>query len=137
MKTPPFLLIGCPVIIVVAAVTYAFTYPAFRHTPFHAALVDARRAAVDVGDTSTNGASSGERAQRMQKALAQLDLSETQKQQIDQIRQTVTDHKQRRDAIMNVLTPDQRTKLKQIREAQRNGTATPPAPAASAGTTRT
>jgi Spy/CpxP family protein refolding chaperone len=121
MKTPPFLLIGCPVIIVVAALVYALTYPSLRKTPFHAALIEAQMPLVD-GDKETH-------AHRIDRELAQLGLSDAQAQQIAQIRQTITDRPQRHEAIMKVLTPDQQTKWQQLREADRNEGTPPPSPA--------
>ena len=47
--------------------------------------------------------------------LAQLDLTEAQEQQIDQIRQTVSDREQRHQAILNVLTSAQRAKFLELR----------------------
>ncbi len=52
---------------------------------------------------------------RMQQIFAQLGLSADQQKQIDQIRASITDHKQRREAIMQVLTPDQQAKFQQLR----------------------
>jgi Spy/CpxP family protein refolding chaperone len=56
----------------------------------------------------------------MQRFFDQLGLSDAQKQQIAQIRQTVTDRQQRRDAIRAVLTPDQQAKFDQMRAQFRN-----------------
>jgi hypothetical protein len=56
----------------------------------------------------------------MQRFYDQLGLTQSQKDQIAQIRQTVTDRQQRRDAIRNVLTPDQQTKWDQMRAQFRN-----------------
>jgi Spy/CpxP family protein refolding chaperone len=51
----------------------------------------------------------------MQRMFDQLGLTDAQKQQIAQIRQTVTDRQQRREAIRNVLTPEQQAKWEQLR----------------------
>jgi Spy/CpxP family protein refolding chaperone len=80
---------------------------------------------------STNPGTSGDQSQRrerLKQVLAQLDLTNAQKDQIKQIRASVTDHKERRQQILAILTPDQRTKLRQLimqhgNEAQ-SGTAT-------------
>ncbi len=45
----------------------------------------------------------------------QLDLTDAQKQEIAQVRQTVADHKARHQAILKILTPEQRTRLKELR----------------------
>ena len=70
----------------------------------------------------------------MKEMLAQLDLTDTQKGQIKQIRATVTDRKERRQQIMAVLTQDQKAKLIQMfqqyrseHEAANGGTVTPSA----------
>ena len=69
---------------------------------------------------STNAASAtapsedggkGQRAEKMKAALEQLDLSDAQKQQIQQIRANTQPGKERRQQIMAVLTPDQKQKL--------------------------
>jgi Spy/CpxP family protein refolding chaperone len=64
----------------------------------------------------------GERFEKLKAALAQLDLSDAQKEQIKQIRATVTDRKERRQEIFAVLTPEQRTKLWQMIQEHRNQT---------------
>jgi Spy/CpxP family protein refolding chaperone len=76
--------------------------------------------APDTGAT-TSGAGQGQRKERLKAALAQLDLSDSQKQQIQQIRSTVTDRKERRQQIMAVLTPDQKAKLVAMWQAHKNG----------------
>jgi Spy/CpxP family protein refolding chaperone len=73
---------------------------------------------------TTNSGGSGPQAQRIERikeAFAQLDLTDAQKEQIRQIRTTVTDRKERFEAILNVLTPDQKAKLREFIEAHRNG----------------
>jgi Spy/CpxP family protein refolding chaperone len=72
----------------------------------------------------------------MQQILSQLNLTDAQKQQIDQIRQTVTDRRERHEEIMKVLTPDQQAKFEQLRPRRYNGggggapdSATTPTPA--------
>jgi Spy/CpxP family protein refolding chaperone len=88
-------------------------------------------------DASTNSlaasAPTGDKAQRMEKmkaALAQLDLTEAQKAQIKQLFDTMPAGKERRQAIVAVLTPDQKAKLKSMfaerrSEMQDGGAATP------------
>jgi len=63
----------------------------------------------------------GKRMERFKAAMAQLDLSDAQKEQIKGIRATVTDRKERRQQIMAVLTPDQKTKLMQLIQAHKDG----------------
>jgi Spy/CpxP family protein refolding chaperone len=118
MKTPPFLLIGCPVIIVVAGLTYALTYPSLHRTAFHAALIDAERPSyvTDEADPNAPVAGLASRAERIQWAFTQLGLTDVQKEQIEKIRETVPDHQQRRAAIMSLLTPEQRARWQQIRD---------------------
>jgi Spy/CpxP family protein refolding chaperone len=55
------------------------------------------------------------------KALAQLNLTDAQKQQIKQIRASVTDKKERRQQVWQVLTPDQQAKLKELRRERKEG----------------
>jgi Spy/CpxP family protein refolding chaperone len=55
------------------------------------------------------------RQQRMQQMAAALGLTDAQKAQMEQIRQTVTDRAQRRAAIMAILTPEQQAKMQQMR----------------------
>jgi Spy/CpxP family protein refolding chaperone len=61
-----------------------------------------------------------ERMQRMKAIFAQLNLTDDQKQQIREIRQTVTDPAQRHQEVMAVLTPDQKEKLKELFQQNRN-----------------
>ena len=73
---------------------------------------------------STNGATTGAQAQRIERikqAFAQLGLTDAQKEQIKQIRASVTDRKERREEILNVLTPDQKAKLRELRQEPGNG----------------
>ena len=67
----------------------------------------------------------GARYEKLKAALEQLDLTDAQKAQIKQIRETVTDKKDRRRQIFAVLTPDQKQKLLQMiqehREASQSG----------------
>jgi Spy/CpxP family protein refolding chaperone len=138
VKTPPFLLIGCPVIIVIACVIYALTYPALHQTAFHAALVDAESPAL-VDTTAANGSSEAAadanyRRHQMQRAFSELGLTDEQKKQIAQIRKTLTDRTERRAAIMNVLTPEQRAKWQQIRNSRNGGTDAPATPSPAATT---
>jgi Spy/CpxP family protein refolding chaperone len=104
MRSPPFLLFGCPVLILVIAVAYLLTFRELHRTPFHAALIAASTVAVPSG--------------HMREILAQLNLTDSQRRQIEQIRQTVSDRDQRRQAIFNVLTADQRVKFQQLRDQQ-------------------
>jgi Spy/CpxP family protein refolding chaperone len=138
LKTPPFLLIGCPVIIIIAVIFYATTYSGFHQSALHAGLLDAEMSAAE----SEPGSVSVPvdilfRQQRMQRAFAELGLSEAQKQQIAVIRKTVTDRGQRHDAIMSVLTPEQRAKWQQIRGSLHNqspaSVSTLPSPVANPG----
>ena len=66
--------------------------------------------------TNGNGRRHGGGGQRL---FSQLGLSADQQKQIQQIRSTITDRQQRRDAIMKVLTPDQQAKLQQLRAQMR------------------
>jgi Spy/CpxP family protein refolding chaperone len=66
------------------------------------------------------GGGQAEKLQHLKDAMAQLDLTDTQKQQIKQIRATVTDKTQRRQQVMAVLTPEQKQKLIQILMQYRN-----------------
>jgi Spy/CpxP family protein refolding chaperone len=55
--------------------------------------------------------SNGQRGEKLKALLEQLDLSDAQKQQIQQIRANTQPGKERRQQIMTVLTPDQKQKL--------------------------
>ncbi len=63
----------------------------------------------------------GQRGQRMQQMFAQLGLTDAQKQQIKQIRQSTTDRQQRREAIMKILTPEQQAKFQELRQQMGGG----------------
>ena len=67
-----------------------------------------------------NQGQNGRGQQRMQQMIAQLGLTPDQQQQIQQIRATITDRQERREAIMKVLTPDQQVKYQQMRGQGRN-----------------
>ncbi len=66
------------------------------------------------------GGQGGGRGAGMQRMFDQLGLTDDQKQQIAQIRQTVTDRQERRDAIQKVLTPEQQAKWQEMRKQFRN-----------------
>jgi Spy/CpxP family protein refolding chaperone len=71
----------------------------------------------------SNSAGAGDQSQRIERfkaAIEQLNLTDAQKDQIKQIRASVTDRKERREQIMNVLTPDQKAKLRDMIMAHRN-----------------
>jgi Spy/CpxP family protein refolding chaperone len=104
-------------------------------TLFLAALVGATLATASLeifaaDDTSTTASASGadattgadgKKAERWRAAFEQLSLTDEQKTRIQQIRTSVTDRKERRQQIMGVLTPDQKTKLKElIRQSRSN-----------------
>lgn len=110
MKTPPFLLIGCPVLVVIGAVIYFATFRELHRTPFHAALINAETPVPAGG--------------HIRQILAQLDLTDTQHQQIDQIRSNVADRTRRRQQIFNILTPGQRAKWQALR-AEENASTVP------------
>jgi Spy/CpxP family protein refolding chaperone len=67
----------------------------------------------------TGGDGNGQRAEKMKAALEQLNLSDAQKQQIQQIRAKTQAGKERRQQIMAVLTPDQKQKLISMLQASR------------------
>lgn len=112
MKTPPFLLYGCPTIILIIIGLYLATYRELERLPFHAALVAQERAGF------------GE----VHAVLIQLDLTDAQWGQIQRLRETVSDRKQRLQAILHILTPAQRTRFDALRAAQAR-TETPSVPA--------
>jgi Spy/CpxP family protein refolding chaperone len=105
MKTPPFLLIGCPMLVVIGAIVYFVTFRELHRTPFHAALLQAETPAPAPGG-------------HLREILTHLDLTAAQQQQVDQIRKTVSDRGLRRQAIFNILTPEQRAKWRQLRAQQ-------------------
>jgi Spy/CpxP family protein refolding chaperone len=63
--------------------------------------------------------SAGTTEQHHPHLMQQLGLSEAQKAQIKQIRQSAPKGKERRQAIMAVLTPEQKTQLKQDLEQKK------------------
>lgn len=62
-----------------------------------------------------HGQGGGQKGKKIQHILDQLNLSDTQKQQIAQIRQSNLGHKQEKQAIMAVLTPQQQAAFEQLR----------------------
>ena len=86
--------------------------PELERLPFHAALVAQERAGF------------GE----VHAVLIQLDLTDAQWGQIQRLRETVSDRKQRLQAIPRILTPAQRTRFDALRAAQAR-TETPSVPA--------
>jgi Spy/CpxP family protein refolding chaperone len=134
LKTPPFLLIGCPVIIVIAVIFYATTYSGFHQSALHAGLLDAETpSAESKSDSSAEQANILFRQRRMERAFAELGLTDVQREQIAVIRKTVTDRGQRHDAIMAVLTPEQRAKWQRIRGSLRNQSPPSASPSPSTG----
>jgi Spy/CpxP family protein refolding chaperone len=98
----------------------------FTGTALHALCDDTSNLSADPStsapsDGSTNGAAGeqGQRGERWKAALAQLNLSDAQKEQIKQIRATVTDRKERRQQVLAVLTADQKAQLKALWQARR------------------
>jgi Spy/CpxP family protein refolding chaperone len=83
------------------------------------------------GSATTTGAK-GQKGERWRAAFEQLSLTDEQKTRIQQIRTSVTDRKERRQQIMGVLTPDQKTKLKDLiresRSSEQTGGTTTAAP---------
>jgi len=73
------------------------------------------------GGNNAPAAAPGERFQRFKEAMAQLDLTDAQKAQIKQIRATVTDRTARRQQILALLTPEQKSRLSQLLLARRSG----------------
>jgi Spy/CpxP family protein refolding chaperone len=73
------------------------------------------------GTGSAPSAAQGERFEKFKELVAQLNLTDAQKDQIKQIRATVTDRKERRQQIMAVLTPEQKAKLKELIQERRSG----------------
>jgi Spy/CpxP family protein refolding chaperone len=59
----------------------------------------------------SGGDGNGQRGEKLKAALEQLNLSDAQKQQIQQIRANTQPGKERRQQIMAVLTPEQKQKL--------------------------
>jgi Spy/CpxP family protein refolding chaperone len=83
---------------------------------------------------SGSGNADGARAERIKGAFAQLNLTEAQKEQIEKIRASTTDRKERRHAIIDVLTPDQRAKFKELREEHKAAKQGSGAPSTASGT---
>ena len=75
---------------------------------------------ADTTGTNAAGDGQGQRLERLKEVLAQLDLTDAQKTQIQQIRSTVPAGHERRQEILAVLTPDQKTKLRELIQAHRN-----------------
>jgi len=73
-----------------------------------------------VGAAQANGTRT-QRLERFKEAFAQLGLTDAQKDQIKQIRASVTDRKERREQIVNVLTADQKAKLHELIRQHRDG----------------
>jgi Spy/CpxP family protein refolding chaperone len=120
MRTPPFLLIGVPCVVAVLAVGYFATHPGVRQTTVPAdPPAGASTTSADVPTPDSRKVGAGKHH-----LMDQLDLTDAQKQQIAQLRQTITDHKERHQAILKVLTPEQRTKLKELR-AESSASPTP------------
>lgn len=72
---------------------------------------------ASAGTSNSQVGQNGQTAQGgKQHLLAQLGLSDAQKQQIKQIRATVTDKPTRRKEIWQILTPGQRETLKSLRQ---------------------
>lgn len=101
-------------------------------------VLPARVALADAAPTPATGSTptpseptggKGDRGEKLKAALAQLNLTDDQKAKIKDIFTNVTDHKERRQQIAAVLTPDQKQKLKatihERREAQGKGATTP------------
>ena len=112
---------------------FLFLIAAFTALPSQMALADdsttSGQAVSSSGSTNSGGtnASAGgqrQRLERLKAMFAQLGLTDAQKEQIKQIRASVTDRKERREEILNVLTPDQKAKLQELREEHRNTTQT-------------
>jgi Spy/CpxP family protein refolding chaperone len=70
--------------------------------------------------TGTDTGSQGQKLERLKQALAALDLTDAQKEQIKQIRASTTAGKERRQQIMAVLTPDQKAKLLEMIKEHRD-----------------
>ena len=76
----------------------------------------------DGPDASSGNATTGQHDHpRLRKLFTKLDLSDAQKERIKQIRGGVTDRKERREEILNVLTPEQKAKLRELIERRKNG----------------
>jgi Spy/CpxP family protein refolding chaperone len=86
--------------------------------PIDSTVVLAQEPAVSPAPSPTPSVGAGQTRGGL---LRQLDLTEAQRQQIKQIRQSTTDRKERRQAILQVLTPEQRAKLSVLRAQRRAG----------------
>jgi Spy/CpxP family protein refolding chaperone len=88
------------------------------------AMVHAQDASGSTGASASQG--QDQRMAKWKAAFDQLDLTDAQKNQIKQIRSSVTDKQQRRQQIMAVLTPEQKQRLFQMikdnRGAAQSGT---------------
>ena len=71
-------------------------------------------AGTSTAPSANSGATMAQRAEQIRKIFAQLDLTDKQKEQIKQDCQTITDRKERREAIMKILTPEQKARLWQL-----------------------
>jgi Spy/CpxP family protein refolding chaperone len=73
---------------------------------------------------STNSAGNGAEGQRFgyfKEALAELNLSDAQKEQIKEVRASATNRRERHREILGVLTPDQKARLRELIQEHRNG----------------
>ena len=128
MRTPPFLLFGVPVLVAIGAVG-SFLTPSAMGEPS-----DSSTAATDSSGTSPDPETGHKHGKHHHHLLSQLNLTDAQKEQIAQIRQTVTDKKERHHAIMKVLTSEQRAQLKELRKQRKLSHADNAVPTASTGT---
>ncbi len=71
--------------------------------------------------TTPADAQRAQRIERFKTAMAELNLTDAQKDQIKEIRANVADRMERRQQIMAVLTPDQKAKLRELIQEHRNG----------------
>jgi Spy/CpxP family protein refolding chaperone len=88
------------------------------------ALLPLQTVLADSTTATTQATSSGcqnGRKEHLKKALASLDLTDAQKEQIKQIRAGGADRKERFEQILAVLTPDQKAKLRELRKEHHNG----------------
>ena len=77
------------------------------------------------GSTTAGGSgaatgSQGQKLERLKEAMAALDLTEAQKEQIKQIRSSTTPGQDRGQQILAVLTPEQKAKLREMIMAHRD-----------------
>jgi Spy/CpxP family protein refolding chaperone len=92
-------------------------------TLMSAPVVFAQSTNAPAATAPSNNAGNGQRAKKIKAALDQLDLTDSQKQQIQQIRANTQPGKERRQQIMAVLTPDQKQKLISMLQEYRTGQA--------------